>query len=73
MERLKQENIKKRAEREAELLRQADQLQEAMVAAKQAARDGKYYAPVLTHQLLRMMDSPVNQKLLYYFCITIRP
>ncbi|KAF9981978.1 DnaJ (Hsp40), sub C, member 17 [Mortierella antarctica] len=29
MERLKQENIKKRAEREAELLRQADQLQEA--------------------------------------------
>ncbi|KAF9279980.1 DnaJ (Hsp40), sub C, member 17 [Mortierella alpina] len=39
MERLKQENIKKRAEREAELLRQADQLQEAVVAAKQAARD----------------------------------
>ncbi|KAF9950930.1 DnaJ (Hsp40), sub C, member 17 [Mortierella alpina] len=39
MERLKQESIKKRAEREAELLRQADQLQEAVAAAKQTARD----------------------------------
>ncbi|KAF9967394.1 DnaJ (Hsp40), sub C, member 17 [Mortierella alpina] len=38
MERLKQDNIKKRAEREAELLRQADQLQEAVAAAKQTAR-----------------------------------
>ncbi|KAG0299547.1 DnaJ (Hsp40), sub C, member 17 [Dissophora globulifera] len=37
MERLKQENIKKRAEREAELLRQADQLSEAASAARQAA------------------------------------
>ncbi|CAO3567491.1 unnamed protein product [Mortierella alpina] len=39
MERLKQDNIKKRAEREAELLRQADQLQEAVTAAKQTARN----------------------------------
>ncbi|KAG0250558.1 DnaJ (Hsp40), sub C, member 17 [Mortierella polycephala] len=39
MERLKQENSKKRAEREAELLRQADQLAEAAATARQAARD----------------------------------
>ncbi|KAF9935322.1 DnaJ (Hsp40), sub C, member 17 [Mortierella alpina] len=50
MERLKQENIKKRAEREAELLRQADQLQEAVAAAKQTARNGKYHAPTCTQE-----------------------
>ncbi|KAF9994672.1 DnaJ (Hsp40), sub C, member 17, partial [Modicella reniformis] len=37
MERLKQENIKKRAEREAELLRQVDQISEAVAVSKQAA------------------------------------
>ncbi|KAF9111359.1 DnaJ (Hsp40), sub C, member 17 [Mortierella sp. AM989] len=41
MERLKNENIKKRAEREAELLREADQLADAAAEAKLAARDGK--------------------------------
>ncbi|KAI7825332.1 hypothetical protein BC939DRAFT_127770 [Gamsiella multidivaricata] len=39
MERLKQENSKKRAEREAELLRQADQLSEVAAVARQAALD----------------------------------
>ncbi|KAF9081910.1 DnaJ (Hsp40), sub C, member 17, partial [Mortierella sp. GBA35] len=39
MERLKKENIKKREEREAELLKQADQLSQAAASARQAARD----------------------------------
>ncbi|KAK5822498.1 hypothetical protein F5H01DRAFT_289552 [Linnemannia elongata] len=38
MERLKKENIKKREEREAELLKQADQLSQAAEAVRQAAR-----------------------------------
>ncbi|KAG0199540.1 hypothetical protein BGX28_007236 [Mortierella sp. GBA30] len=48
MERLKKENIKKREEREAELLRQADQLTEAAAAARQAARDGKYQTTIFS-------------------------
>ncbi|KAF9323340.1 DnaJ (Hsp40), sub C, member 17, partial [Linnemannia elongata] len=39
MERLKKENIKKREEREAELLKQADQLSQAAEAVRQAARN----------------------------------
>ncbi|KAF9542060.1 DnaJ (Hsp40), sub C, member 17 [Mortierella hygrophila] len=39
MERLKKENIKKREEREAELLEQANQLSQASKAVQQAARD----------------------------------
>ncbi|KAI1315183.1 DnaJ (Hsp40), sub C, member 17 [Mortierella claussenii] len=41
MERLKNENIKKRAEREAELLRQADQLADVAAEARLAARDAE--------------------------------
>lgn len=46
MERLKKENIKKREEREAELLKQADQLSQAAEAVRQAARNGNHnYIP----------------------------
>jgi hypothetical protein len=42
---LKQETIKKEAEREAELMRQAEQMSEAAEAARKAAIDStwKYY------------------------------
>jgi len=43
MERLKKENARKREEREAELLKQADQLSQAAAAVRKAEKDGKCY------------------------------
>lgn len=67
MERIKQEGIKKREAKEAELRRQAEEVEGAASAARQAARDGMSLTAHLldSHPCLLLLESRANTDLFY--------